>query len=320
MRCAMLLSLITLLLVVPSPDPPALSRSKLSLHLIMRYTDGAKKVVAAGPPVLKILDLHDDMRAALRDYKRRHPDGKTVLRIYTRVRYERKDDPAASARDFWERVLKPPLERLPAPERRLIDYLEGPNEGDSTPCWGSVEDARWFSRFWETLAPIIRENGFRPCIGSIPVGNPPGSPQEMQAQLEAFVPALRAAKRADGAWSYHAYTVEYSADPGVERWYSLRYRQFYDYLRRRHPDLASLPMILTEGGVDRDGNPKTAGFAARGDAKRYQQWLAWFDRELQRDPYVLGVTLFQSGDTEVWTSFEHEPVTDWLAQHLTEQR
>lgn len=297
-------------------DTKPLSQSKLSIHLIAHYSAGAKRIVAAGPRVVKVLDLNNEMRAALRDYKKAYPDGKTVLRLYTRTRYELKDDPAASARDFWEHVLWPPLVQLSDEERRRIDYVEGPNEGDSTPTWKTLEDAQWFGKFSVVLASLIGQHGFKPCVGSVPVGNPPGNPDEVDAKLEAFVPALLATQKADGAWSYHAYTVDYTTDVGKEIWYSLRYRSFYDFLRRKHPELAKLPLFLTEGGVDREGNPQTSGFQARGTTQQYENWLNWFDNELSQDPYVLGVTLFQSGDVTGWPSFDIEPVGDWMAEHL----
>lgn len=297
-----------------------LSSSKLSLHLINQYTAGAARVIAAHPRVLKILDTHEPMLRAARDYKRITPQGKVVLRIYTSVRYAVQDDPAASARDFWTKVLEPPLRKLSASDRALIDYLEGPNEGDSTPTWGSLQDAEWLSRFWVELAERIHQGGFRPCIGSIAVGNPGGDAEQRRGLLAAFVPALRKARSLGGAWSYHAYTLQYTTDPSRETWYSLRYRQLHDDLVREAPDLAGMPLILTEGGVDESGNPAESGWRARGTAERYQQWLAWFDRELRRDRYVVGCTLFQIGDPEGWSSFDLEPMAGWLANHLRSGR
>ncbi|MCD6350643.1 MAG: hypothetical protein J7M26_00880, partial [Armatimonadetes bacterium] len=165
-------TIIALLLAgLPMAGPTHLSPSKISLHLIGHYTPGARKVVAAGPRVLKVLDLGPDMLAALRAYKGRWPQGKTVLRIYTTRHYERGADPAAAARDFWQTVLKPALDRLSPADRKLLDYLEGPNEGEAYPVWESPETAAWFARFWQTLAPLIAAAGPRPCAGSIPVGN-----------------------------------------------------------------------------------------------------------------------------------------------------
>ncbi len=302
-----------------------LSQSKLGIHLIGRYTEGARKIVAAGPRVIKVLDpqANGEMVEAMRDYKRRFPNGIIVMRVWERtpqVRYQITDDPIACADDFWRKVLEPAVNALSPSDRKLVDFLEGPNEGENTPTWESVEAARWFGRFWERLAMLIAKAGLRPCVGSIAVGNPTGSLDEIYAKLDAFVPALRAAKRFKGAWSYHAYSLEYTTDLKVEIWYSLRYRLFYEFLRKRHPDLANLPIILTEGGIDKAGNPKTDGWRARGDAEKFQAWLEWFDSELRKDKEVVGVTLFQIGDPQGWWSFDLEPIADWFASYLTRGR
>jgi hypothetical protein len=286
-----------------------LSGSKLSVHLDQHYTAGAKQIIAAGPQVLKILDLTGEMLQAARDYKAAYPDGLTVLRIYTKVKYGLQDDPEASAADFWNKVLWPPLSQLSDSDRQLIDYLEGPNEGENTPTWGSVEAATWFGNFWAALVPLVQASGLRPCVGSIPVGNPPGSIDEINAQLEAFTPALYAALDAGGAWSYHSYSILYTTDEGTEIWYSLRYRLFYAYLSQAHPDLTGLPMILTEGGAGQDG-------WVSGGASKFEDWLTWLDNEIRQDPYVVGVTLFEIGDPQGWPTFDLEPIAGWLANFL----
>ena len=312
MRTVGFLAASALLLLGSTPPGQAqnLSGSKLSVHLDQHYTAGARQIVAAGPQVLKILDLGGDMLAALHNYKAAYPDGIVVLRIYTQVQYHLQDDPTACAQDFWNRVLWPPLSRLSPDDQQLIDLVEGPNEAENCPTWGSVESATWFGQFWAALAPLMQANGFRPCVGSIPVGNPPGSVQEMNDQLEAFTPALYAAQDAGGAWSYHAYSIQYTADEGIESWYSLRYRRFYDFLGRQHPDLLLLPMILTEGGAGQDGwRP--------GGATRFENWLTWFDAEISQDGYILGVTLFEIGDSQGWPNFDLEPVAGWLSDYLS---
>lgn len=311
--------LLSLLLLEP------LSESKLGIHLIGRYTDGARRIVAAGPRLIKVLDpqASGEMVEAMRDYKRRYPNGVVIVRIWertTQVRYGLSDDPIKSADDFWRKVLEPAINALSPSDRMLIDFLEGPNEGENTPTWESVEAARWFGHFWERLAMLIAKAGFRPCVGSIAVGNPPGSIEEIQAKLDAFAIGLRAAARYGGAWSYHAYSIEYTTDLKIERWYSLRYRIFYEILRQYHPEISDLPLILTEGGIDRSGNAKTDGWRARGDAEKFQEWLKWFDLELRKDKEVIGVTLFQIGDQAGWWSFDLEPVSNWLANYLLSER
>jgi len=294
-----------------------LSSSHISAHLINAYTAGSSNIIAGHPRVLKILDLGGDMLAAARAYKAGTPGGKIVLRIYTPTSYPNTADPGTSATNFWTTVLQPPINSLSTSDRALIDYLEGPNEGDSTPTWGSLSDAQWFTGFWTNLAPLIAGAGFKPCIGSIAVGNPPGDPSQIQAFISTLVPALRQAKALGGAWSYHAYTLNYTTDVNVEYYYSLRYRQYYSQFASQYPDLVTMPLILTEGGVDQSGTPSTSGWQARGTAADYERWLNWFDRQIGQDTYVLGCTLFEIGNPSGWSSFDLEPIGLWMRNYLT---
>ena len=180
-------------------DAPSLS--KLGLHLIGNYSAGAQQVSTAHPRILKILDTGGAMLAALRDFKARTPDGVSVLRIFTTRTYSVSSDPAVSGADFWNGVLAPAINGLSASDRALIDYVEGPNEGDSTPTWGSLADAQWYNNFWLALAPLIANAGFKPCAYSISVGNPPGSTTEVQQRLNAIAPSLRRCQELGGGWS-----------------------------------------------------------------------------------------------------------------------
>ena len=305
------------------------SASKLSAHLINNYTAGSSNVVSGHPRVFKVLGLDSGfpsgMVQAMRDYKARVPNGKLIVRIYSARTYSLANDATASASDFWNTILQQGLNYLTPSDRALIDYLEGPNEGQ-TPTLGypnatdqqALQASQWFNQFWTNLTPLIVAAGYRPSIGSIAVGNPGGSQAQMQSYLAAFVPALRQAQAAGGAWGYHAYTIDYTTDPADEIWYSLRYRQFYSYFAGSYPDLNNMPLILTEGGVDQTGNPATSGWQARGPASYYQRWLNWFDRQMQQDSFVLGCTLFENGDSTGWPSFELEPIAGWLGNYLAE--
>ena len=162
------------------------------------------------------------------------------------------------------------------------------------------------------LAPLIANAGFRPLAYSISVGNPPGSTAEIQDRLNRIAPSLRLCQQLGGGWSYHSYSLPYGTNLAEEIWYSLRYRQYYSYFASAHPDLVNLPLVLTEGGIDGAGP-----WSTRGDATKYQNWLAWFDSEIRKDNYCLGVTLFQIGDTGGWGGFNVEPVAGWIASHLS---
>src|SRR6266481_3839783 len=279
------------------------STSKLSAHLINAYTTGSSNIVSGRPRILKVLALDSGfplgMVQAMRDYKTKVPTGKIVVRVYSAKTYSLANDATASAGDFWTNILQQALNSISVSDRALIDYLEGPNEGE-TPTLGypgsaPLQASQWFNQFWTNLTPLIVAAGYKPCIGSIAVGNPGGTTSEMQSYLAAFVPALRQAKAAGGAWSYHAYTIGYTTDVGTEIYYSLRYRQFYSYFASAYPDLTAMPLVLSEGGVDATGDPTTSGWQARGSPANYQRWLNWFDQQLQQDTYVLGCTLFENG-------------------------
>lgn len=311
-----LLTAIAILICAPNLAAAPLSRGKISLHLIAHLTPGAEQVIKAGPPAIKILDLGSDMLRAARMYKSLYPQGRVVLRIYTQKSYPRDADPVASAENYWRTALAPPLDRLSHADRALIDYLEGPNECEAYPAWESPKTAAWFARFWVKLADLMAAAGFRPCVGSIPVGNPPGDPAQVEAKIVAFLPALKEALRLHGCWSYHAYSLKYSTDPAVEKWYFLRYRMLHDIMVRHDPALAALPLIITEAGIDNRGNAQTDGWQARGSAFRFEQWLRWADAQLRKDHYVIAATLFESGDKRGWPSFDTEPINPWLARYL----
>ena len=306
--------------VLPAPAQ-TLSNSKLSAHLINGYTVGSSNIVSGKPRLLKVLALDSSFPSglvqAMRDYKAKAPGGKVVVRVYSPKNYSLANDPTASALDFWNTILQPPLNSIAASDRALIDYLEGPNEGQ-TPALGYPSSppgqaSQWFNQFWTNLTPLMVSAGFKPCIGSIAVGNP-GS----FSDLDPFVPALRQAKAAGGAWSYHAYTIQYSTDTSIEIWYSLRYRQFYSYFAQQgYSDLLNMPLILTEGGVDETGTPSTSGWQYRGTAAQYERWLNWFDGQMSQDSYLLGCTLFENGDPTGWSSFDLEPIAGWIKTYLT---
>src|SRR6185369_17712175 len=122
--------------VKSAPGPP--SQSKISVHLLSSYSSGAAQIIQARPRVIKILGTDSGMMQAARDFKAAAPDGKVVCRIYTSNAWSRTQDPAAAGSNFWQTILAPNLVNLSAADRALIDYVEGPNEGDSTPTWGST--------------------------------------------------------------------------------------------------------------------------------------------------------------------------------------
>lgn len=175
--------------------------SKVGVHLIGEYTPGSQAMVRGRMPVLKILDPWGPMIQAARNYKKHNPRGVVVLRCYAPVRYTIADDPEARAREYWETIVWARISRLPESDRRLIDYIEATNEGDECPTWADQDSVRWFTKFSTEFANLCGRAGFKPCLASIAVGNPPGDPEELRAKIRQYAPALRVAKKFGGAWS-----------------------------------------------------------------------------------------------------------------------
>lgn len=297
--------------------PTATSESKLGLFILSSYSDGARRIISSRPRVIKVMDPHvsESLLEAVRDYRRAAPNGTVILRISGREpAFDMRDDPVEAANQYFAALAQPALEAL-KPYRDFFTYIESPNETENTVSWETVEMAGWNASFWSRLIELYADAGYKTCVGSIPVGNPGGSIEQIEAKLRAFLPAVQAAVRTGGALCYHAYSTEYSTDVSLENWWSLRYRILHATYSKIDPSLAALPVILSEGGIDKAGNPEEDGWQARGDESKFTAWLEWFDQRLREDPYVVGAALFQIGDT-YWSSFNLEPVAWWLKQHL----
>lgn len=293
------------------------SKSKLSEFMIGRYTAGAKAILEANPPLVKVIQPWTDnaFYEAIRAYKARVPGGIAVVRFYDGtpgLYYAATTDPSASAQDFYDKVINPGMAKLGG-NKSLFDYLATPNEFENVPDWRGEGNVKWNGSFWHKLTDLTAAAGMRLCVGSIPVGN-------IEApDLGFIIDDLRAMKQAGAAFCYHGYTNNLSTDVGHEIWYSLRYRQYYDYFKANAPDLADMPLILGEGGVAGDGDPY-AGYLKYGGAEKFKPWLQWYDSEIRKDAYVRGVTLFQIGNNSDWGAFNLEPISGWMADYLRSQK
>jgi hypothetical protein len=276
-----------------------------SEHLL-RLVDGGKV------PIMKIPagDFARPDSLGLR-LKKANPKAIIVVGVGAQSKEMKTDREPAQVYENWAKEKQGDLRTLAA-HKDKVDYLSFmPNMWEpKTP-----EQAEWYCRYIAYAVPRVAEMGFRPIILQSGVGGLPIEPQI----LKAMVPAMRIAKKYGGAWACHGYTLGYTTDPKQESYYSLRYRRAYDYLKKAHRDVADLPMILMEGGVDKAGNPDKDGWQARGTTEKYGQWLRWFDSQLLKDPHVLGVCLFKIGSVNEWKSFDLDPIAPWLETYLGEK-
>jgi N-acetyl-anhydromuramyl-L-alanine amidase AmpD len=216
-----------------------------------------------------------------------------------------------------------------------ITYWEGHNE----PVWNTREDLAWYAQFEVERMRLMADEGLKCVIGNFSTGVPD------LALWPAFFPALQAAKEHGAILGLHEYscpwmwwmTGKYQLDPnadeGDEGWTTLRYRKVY----RQHliPNgLGDVLLAITECGIDPLVNPKPPNMGAGGtwkemgsfwarhdnepdEADYYFRQLVWYDKELQKDDYVVGAAVFTWGSFDRWSKFDvaGTPVAQKLIAH-----
>jgi len=203
----------------------------------------------------------------------------------------------------------------------FITYWEGHNE----PVWNTEEEMGWYARFEIERMKLMADLGLKCVIGNFATGSP------QLALWPAFFPALKAAKQHQAILGLHEYScpwmwwmtgryqVNPNEDQGDEGWTTLRYRKIY----RQHllPNGLGVPLVITECGIDGLVRPLPEGapgatWKGLGDYWRrvdgepdkddyYVRQLMWYDKELQKDDYVVGATIFTWGSFgPPWASFD----------------
>lgn len=195
-----------------------------------------------------------------------------------------------------------------------VDYWEGWNE--TVPV--TPERWTWFAQFEAARACLMQAHGLRAAVGGFAYGNPE------YAQMALFLPALEAAHRCGGMFTLHegvppalnqcpilqqntagiipeapAFNVPMSPR-------ALRYRFWYEgYLKPR--GLGDLPLVISELAIapdcgiplgdawtDYEGWWVDHGVGPDGP-RSYVNLLAWYDSNIQQDPYVVGAAIFTAG-------------------------
>jgi hypothetical protein len=263
--------------------------------------------------LIKTLELDP---AFLAEIKARSPDTIVVGRVTLGQANLAASDVLAQARRAVDAVRPLALD-----ERRagLVDAWEGYNE----PVAGSEDEMRRLAELESERVRLLAADGLRAVVGNFGTGQPP---------LEwwpAFRPALEEAGAYGGYLGLHEYAaptiwyhtdrqpLDFQAAPGDEGWLTLRYRKVYrQYLQ---PWGLDLPLLITECGVDGlvQDRPGPSGkgwkdFAAYwaelgmgwDTPGNYVEQLAWYDAQLQFDPYVHGAAIFAMTAFQEWDSYQ----------------
>ncbi|MCL4395022.1 MAG: hypothetical protein M1482_09515 [Chloroflexi bacterium] len=257
--------------------------SKLSIHLSAypsRVFDVLQKMQ---PSVVKVYNFSSEMN--IDEVRRRCPNVVIVYRQYTNQDFRAPAD--AFFAEIGDTLIK---------LRGRGIYWEGLNE----PVVKSVDDAKALNAWYVRFAELMHAQGEKVAGFSWSTGNPTPDVQS------AIVPFLVDAAAAVDVHAFHEY---YSRAGEGKDWGC--YRTFEQAL----PQAARRPVVITEAGLDDNGDPYIGGWRGHKTPQEYLEILKGYDAILLQDPYVLGATLFQWGDYG-WPSFELTNVIDLLTAYV----
>jgi len=183
------------------------------------------------------------------------------------------------------------------PCRNIYDAWEGLNERP-------VEELDALCRFEIHLAAILHANGLK-YVGFSWSEGVPDFPHWQDGRVQA---ACRAVDYI-GVHEYNAPRMDTQVTVGLsgqlEGWHLLRYRKWYKLL----PKDCKQPLIISECGIDGKQSEyyeggKT-GWKDFTNALDYVNQLIWYARELEKDTYVLGATIFNWGTlSDEWVPYD----------------
>ena len=194
-----------------------------------------------------------------------------------------------------------------------IDYFELVNETAQT-----GDALKHLTDFTCEALRLMHAEGHKVAVGSFSVGNP-----NLDEDWRTFEPAVRAADAvalheygAPKLWSQPGLTDPPNAfypKAGNLGWWGLRYRRARQIMVDTYGCGALPPFIITECGIDLGAIGKgSKGWRSSGSsAAEYVQQLAWYNKELSLDDYVLGATVFCYGGTPDWEDYDLAGVSEF---------
>ncbi|MEK7442526.1 MAG: hypothetical protein AABZ78_17130 [Chloroflexota bacterium] len=311
--------------------------SKIGPH-ILNGNESARQMIRAGSRIVKFISEFGLLPEVT------DPTVTVIGRWHTNMTAEaqrQNEQPEAAARRFLD-TQKEHYAKYPT-----VKLWEGHNE----PVWGSKEDMQWYSTFEVARLRMLADMGLRGVIGNFATG----SPGDIEL-WKWFVPAVQTAKQFNGVLGLHEYsspwmwwmTGKYQLNPaedeGEEGWVTLRYRKIMNkFLKPEGCD--DVLIAITEAGLDRIGYTPVNSSSGnwRTNAEWWPQWngstdpidywrgnerdpqryfaeqLIWYDKELRKNPNMLGATIFTVGCFgEPWTNYDiaGTKVAEYLADYI----
>ena len=257
--------------------------SKLSVHLSSYPNRVFDILQRMQPGVIKVFNQSSEMN--IDEIRRRCPNVAIVYRHYSNLDYH------APADSFFAEM------------NDTLNKLRGRDiiwEGINEPVVNSIDDAKALNTWCVRFAQLMHAQGELVAGFSWSTGNPPPD------KLSTFAPFLIDAAAAVNVHAFHEY---YSTGAGQKDWGG--YRAFEQAL----PASARKPVVITEAGLDDNGDPRTGGWRGKKSPQEYLDILKQYDAVLQQDSYVLGAMVYQWGDGG-WPSFELASMIDLFSSYM----
>ena len=307
--------------------PPSLtgvSNSKLTLHVgDVAGVDAAVAafLAAAQPRTLKLLDPKPGWAAAA---LRASPETQLIGRVWTPTQPTDGDPRAAAA--AWLNATRPFFSASPE-----IQLWEGYNELPGTASNRSL--MQWYSEFEQARVQLLAGVGLRAVVGAFATSDLEDL-DPATSTFALFAPAARAAAAAGGFLSLHEYssplmTTCFDVAKGVGR-ETGRYRTVYENFFADSPP----PLFLSEVGVGWSapscgGTGVVAGwraycanwtapdgpFPGLSCEAAFVEQLAWYDRLILSDDYVVGASIFCQ-ECQTFDSFDTGPALGAIAAYM----
>ncbi len=314
----------------PTPTPTLFSLpmapiqgSKLGLHVVQNNSPMIMEFVRRTHPA--VIKAVGDV-GWLSVVKAESPSTVTVGRLMA-THQDIGGDPVQAARNFVGEQLTRYL------LNRGVDYWEGWNEPDPN------QDMNWYAAFEAERVRQLANYGLKAAVGGFSVGVPEYD------EFFLFLPAIEAAWLYGGILSLHEYgapTMDYLVgDPLPDRPaypdrgpLMLRYRWWYEDILI--PRGTIVPLVISEAGIDgilmpgeRPGPPGLGwrdfvqyweGLGLGSGVQAYLNQLAWYDFEVQKDPYVIGFTIFTAGGGNSWRSYDVNEILPELTAYVAQTK
>jgi len=273
---------------------------KLGFHCERLGNDVFNAILQVRPGIIKTLDPNVDFWKSVRQAL---PDTFLIGRQFA-GNQSFQHDPTGRGREFAEEIL-----RLEVNREKVFDAWESFNEvfpGPDNPTPEEIERYRAYDRFQVAFAERLRQGGFEAIAMNFSQGTflGPDWVQYFPGTLETYT-----------YLGFHEYdwptmwrTHQESLAKGEEgMWRALRYRRIMRHVRARYGNKHIV--LITECGLARGVMTMTdgdVGWRFQNEVSEDQYWesLKWYNDELNRDNYVLGACVFETGASGKFATFE----------------